>query len=106
MAVPAIFAEDLKQRLEAGDRLYLLDVRDEDEFEISNIGGHLIPLSELPKRFHELDNQTEIIAVCKMGTRSAKAVEMLQRAGFSKVRHLAGGIFAWSDRVDHSVRKY
>ena len=106
MAVPAIFAEELKQRLDAGDRVYLLDVRDEDEFEISNIGGHLIPLSELPKRFHELDNQTEIVAICKMGTRSAKAVEMLRKAGFSKALHLAGGIHAWSDRVDHSVRKY
>jgi adenylyltransferase/sulfurtransferase len=106
MAVPTIFAENLKKMLDAGDRLYLLDVRDEDEFAISNIGGHLIPLSELPKRFHELDNQTEIVAICKMGTRSAKAVEMLQKAGFSKVRNLAGGIHAWSDRVDHSVRKY
>jgi rhodanese-related sulfurtransferase len=106
MPVPTIFAEDLKQKLDAGDRLYLLDVREEDEFEISNIGGHLIPLSELPKHFHEFDNQTEIVAICKMGTRSARAVEMLLKAGFSKVRNLAGGIHAWSDRVDHSVRKY
>jgi adenylyltransferase/sulfurtransferase len=66
MSIPAIQAEDLKQRLDAGDNLFLLDVREEDEFEISNIGGHLIPLAELPGRVQELDASREIIALCKM----------------------------------------
>ena len=106
MNVPAIQAEELKQRLDAGEDLYLLDVREEDEFEISNIGGHLIPLPELPERVQELDASREIIALCKMGTRSAKAVQLLRKAGFPHVRSLTGGIHAWSDRVDPKVRKY
>jgi len=98
--------EELKSRLDSGDDLYLLDVRDEYEFQISNIGGHLIPLPELPKRLGELSTGQEIVAVCKMGSRSLKAVEILQKNGFQKVSNLSGGIHAWSDRVDRKVRKY
>jgi adenylyltransferase/sulfurtransferase len=106
MSVPGIQAEELKRRLDAGENLFLLDVREEYEYEISNIGGHLIPLAQLPKRVKELDATKEIVALCKMGSRSAQAVQLLQRAGFERVRNLNGGIHAWSDRVDHSVRKY
>ncbi len=106
VSVPEIQAEELKQRLDKGDNLFLLDVRDEYEYEISNIGGHLIPLPELPKRYKELNARQEIVAVCKMGPRGVKAVEFLQRQGFRNVRNLSGGIHAWSDRVDRKVRKY
>jgi rhodanese-related sulfurtransferase len=106
MSVPEIRVEELKQRLDAGENLFLLDVRNEYEFEISNIGGQLIPLSELSKRVDELPVSRQIVAVCKMGARSAKAAEFLHNAGFKYVWNLAGGIHAWSDRVDHSVRKY
>jgi rhodanese-related sulfurtransferase len=106
VSVPEIQVEELKQRLDRGDNLFLLDVRDEYEYEISNIGGHLIPLPELPKRYKELNARQEIVAVCKMGPRGVKAVEFLQRQGFRKVRNLTGGIHAWSDRVDGKVRKY
>jgi rhodanese-related sulfurtransferase len=106
VSVPEIQAEELKNRLDKGDNLYLLDVRDEYEFEISNIGGHLIPLPELPKRLNEIDKKEEIIALCKMGPRGVKAVEFLQKQGFRRVSNLHGGIHAWSDRVDHGVRKY
>ena len=106
VSVPEIQAEELKQRLDRGESVFLLDVRDEYEFEISNIGGHLIPLPELPRRFKELNARQEIIAVCKMGPRGVKAVEFLQRQGFKKVLNLSGGIHAWSDRVDRKVRKY
>ncbi len=106
MAVPEIKAEELKQRLDAGEDLFLLDVRSENEYETSNIGGHLIPLPELPKRVHELDSERKIVAVCKMGPRGAKAVQVLHMAGFTQVWNLTGGIHAWSDRVDRRVRKY
>jgi len=106
MSVPEIRAEDLKKRLDAGENLFLLDVRDEFEFEISNIGGQLIPLAELSKRVNELDANRKIITVCKMGPRGAKAVQLLHKAGFNQVWNLTGGIHAWSDRVDHTVRKY
>jgi adenylyltransferase/sulfurtransferase len=106
MGVAEIRAEELKQRLDAGENLFLLDVRDEDEFEISNIGGQLIPLPELAKRVKELDANLNIVTVCKMGPRGVKAAQVLHKAGFSHVWNLTGGIHAWSDRVDHSVRKY
>jgi rhodanese-related sulfurtransferase len=106
MNVPAIQVEELKQRLDAGENLLLLDVREEYEYEISNIGGCLIPLAELPERARELDASREIVALCKMGSRSATAVQLLLKAGFPNVRSLTGGIHAWSDRVDPRVRKY
>lgn len=106
MSVPEIQAEDLKSRLDSGENLFLLDVRDEYEYEISNIGGHLIPLPQLSRRLHELNAGQEIVALCKMGPRGVKAVELLQRNGFDKVSNLRGGIHAWSDRVDRRVRKY
>ena len=66
----------------------------------------MIPLGELPKRVHELDSSREIIAHCKMGGRSAKAVDLLRQAGFKKVLNLKGGITAWADKVDPKVPKY
>jgi rhodanese-related sulfurtransferase len=81
MSVPEIRVEELKQRLDAGENLFLLDVRDEFEYEISNIGGQLIPLSELPKRMNELDTNLNIVTICKMGARGAKAAQVLHKAG-------------------------
>jgi adenylyltransferase/sulfurtransferase len=106
MGVPEIRVEELKQRLDAGENLFLLDVRDEYEYEISNIGGQLIPLPELAKRLNELDANQNIVTVCKMGPRGVKAAQVLHKAGFTHVWNLTGGIHAWSDRVDSSVRKY
>jgi adenylyltransferase/sulfurtransferase len=106
MGVPEIRVEELKKRLDAGENLFLLDVRDEFEYEISNIGGQLIPLAELAKRVNELDVNRNIVTICKMGPRGAKAAQVLHKAGFAHVWNLTGGIHAWSDRVDKSVRKY
>jgi len=98
--------EELKQRLDRGDDLFILDVREPHEYQICNIGGHLIPLGDLPKRVNELDTSREIVAHCRSGVRSAKAVNFLRQAGFKKVHNLAGGILAWADRVDPSMPKY
>ncbi|MGA2373366.1 MAG: molybdopterin-synthase adenylyltransferase MoeB [Candidatus Korobacteraceae bacterium] len=98
--------EELKQRLDAGDDLFVLDVRDPHEYQICNLGGHLIPLNDLPKRVGELDPSREIVVHCKLGGRSAKAVDFLKQAGFARVHNLAGGINAWSERVDPKVPKY
>jgi len=108
---PAVSANDitpqeLKRRLDAGDDLFVLDVREPNEYQIANLGGYLIPLGDLPKRVSELDSSREIVAHCKMGGRSAKAVDFLRQAGFKKVRNLAGGITAWSEKVDPKVPKY
>jgi len=101
-----ISVEELKQRLDRGDNLFVLDVREPHEYQICNLGGYLIPLNDLPKRVNELDSSREIVVHCKMGGRSAKAVAFLQQAGFKKVTNVAGGITAWSDRVDPKVPKY
>jgi sulfur-carrier protein adenylyltransferase/sulfurtransferase len=105
-SVPEITPRDLRARLDRGDDLYILDVREPHEYQICNLGGHLIPLGDLSKRASELDSSREIVAHCRSGKRSAEAVEFLQRAGFRKVLNLKGGILAWSDEVDPLVPKY
>jgi len=98
--------EELKQRLDKGDGLFVLDVREPHEYQICNLGGHLIPLNDLPKRMSELDSSREIVVHCKMGGRSAKAVDFLKQSGFTRVHNLGGGITAWADRIDPKVPKY
>jgi adenylyltransferase/sulfurtransferase len=98
--------EELKRRLDKGDDIFVLDVREPHEYQICNIGGYLIPLGDLPKRVSELDSSKEIVAHCRSGARSAKAVAFLRQAGFRKVHNLAGGILAWADRVDPKMPKY
>jgi adenylyltransferase/sulfurtransferase len=98
--------EELKDRLERGDDLFILDVREPHEYDICNLGGYLIPVGEIPSRVHELDTSREIVAHCRSGMRSAKAVNFLRQAGFKKVHNLAGGILAWADRVDPTMPKY
>jgi len=105
-AVPEITVKQLKQRLDRGDNIYILDVREPHEFQICNLNGHLIPLGELPRRVSELDSSREIVAHCRSGKRSAEAVEFLTKTGFRKIWNLKGGILAWSDEVDPSVPKY
>src|SRR6201987_6014388 len=104
--IPEMQVEELKRRLDAGDDLFVLDVREPHEYQICNLGGYLIPLGDLPQRVSELDSSREIIAHCRSGKRSAEASEFLRQAGFRKVLNLKGGILAWSDEVDPSVPKY
>jgi adenylyltransferase/sulfurtransferase len=109
--IPEVQVEELKRRLDAGEDILVLDVREPHEYQICNIQvcntkGYLIPLGDLPKRVHELDSSREIVVHCKSGVRSAKAVDFLRKAGFKRVTNLAGGILAWADRVDPSVPKY
>jgi adenylyltransferase/sulfurtransferase len=104
--MPEISVEELKRRQDAGENIFVLDVREPHEYQICNLGGHLIPLNDLPKRANELDSSREIVAHCKMGGRSAKAVDFLRQAGFTKVKNLTGGINAWADKVDPKMPKY
>jgi len=106
LQVPEITPRDLKQRLDRGDDLFILDVREPHEYQICNLNGHLIPLGELPRRVHELDSSHEIVAHCRSGKRSAEAVDFLRKAGFRKIHNLHGGILAWSTEVDPSVPRY
>jgi adenylyltransferase/sulfurtransferase len=104
--VPEMTPRELKQRLDRGDDLFVLDVREPHEYQICNINGYLLPLGDLPRRVHELDSSREIVAHCRSGKRSAEAAEFLRKAGFRKIWNLKGGILAWSDEVDPSMPKY
>ena len=98
---------ELKARIDAGTRPFVLDVREPTEYQINRIPGSvLIPLGELPARVGELDPTVEIVTQCKSGVRSAKAASFLRQQGFTNVRNLTGGILAWVDQVDPSQPKY
>jgi adenylyltransferase/sulfurtransferase len=105
-SVPEIQPEELKQQLAAGEDIVLLDVREPHERAISRLPGHFIPLGDLRERAHELDSSREIVVYCKLGARSAKAVEFLHSIGFRRVRNLAGGINAWAERIDPTLPRY
>ncbi|MBV9130148.1 MAG: molybdopterin-synthase adenylyltransferase MoeB [Verrucomicrobia bacterium] len=107
LQVPTITATELKTKIDRKDKFVLVDVREQFEYDISRIpGSRLIPLGELPARLSELDSADEIVLHCKVGGRSAKALRILQEAGFRKLNNLQGGITAWSDEVDPSIPKY
>jgi adenylyltransferase/sulfurtransferase len=98
---------EVKAKIDRGEPFVLIDVREPHEYQICKIPyAKLIPLGDLPKRVSELNSADEIVAHCKSGMRSAKAVDFLKQAGFRKVRNMKGGILAWSDKVDPSVPKY
>ena len=98
---------EVKAKIDRGDNFVLIDVREPHEWRICHIPqARLIPLGELPKRLNELKKADEIVAHCKSGVRSARAVDILKKSGFSNARNMKGGILAWSDKVDPSVPKY
>jgi adenylyltransferase/sulfurtransferase len=98
---------DLKARMDRGDALFLLDVREPEEFKIGRLlGGALVPLGELAARQGELDPATEIVVYCHHGVRSANATAYLRSAGFPRARNLVGGIEAWSLTIDPTVPRY
>jgi molybdopterin/thiamine biosynthesis adenylyltransferase/rhodanese-related sulfurtransferase/molybdopterin converting factor small subunit len=98
---------ELKQRLDRGDTLKIVDVREPNEYQINRIAGStLIPLGDIPKRYTELDPEAEIVVQCKMGGRSAKAADFLRSVGFKRVLNLKGGILEWIDKVDPTQPKY
>ncbi len=103
-----ITATELKQRLDRGDDLQIIDVREPNEYEAARIpGAKLIPLGEVTSRAAEIDETRETVVHCKGGVRSARAIEALMRGGFKgKLVNLKGGITAWSNDVDPTVPKY
>lgn len=103
-----ITAAELKRRMENGEDIQLIDVRQPDENAFAKIeGAKLIPLGDVARRMNEIDENRETVIHCKMGGRSAKAIEILQKAGFKgELKNLKGGITAWSNEVDPKVPKY
>ncbi len=105
--VPAISVQELKRKFDAQEKIQLVDVREPFEYEIARIdGSSLIPLGELSSRLDEIERNAQTILHCHTGMRSARAVELLRRAGFTNVFNLTGGIDAWTDEIDPTVQKY
>jgi rhodanese-related sulfurtransferase len=107
-AMQEMTATELKQRLDNGEDLQIIDVREANEYAIARIPGSVhIPLGQVINRMSEIDPARDTVVHCKMGGRSARAIEALTRAGFQgKLVNLKGGITAWSNEVDPSVPKY
>ena len=99
---------ELKQRLDKGDDIQIVDVREDNEVAIGRIPNSIhIPLGQILARMNEIDPSRETVVHCKMGGRSARAIDVMQRTGFQgKLINLKGGILRWSDEVDPSVPKY
>jgi adenylyltransferase/sulfurtransferase len=102
-----ITAVELKQRLDRGEPIRIIDVREPNEYQINRLpGSTLMPLGDVPKRYVELDPADEIVVQCRSGARSARAADFLRSVGFKRVLNLKGGILDWIDKVDPSQPKY
>jgi adenylyltransferase/sulfurtransferase len=106
--MPEITATELKQRLDNGDDIQIIDVREADEVAVASIpNSKHIPLAQVLQRSSEIDPNRDTVVHCKMGGRSARAIEALKRSGFKgNLSNLKGGITAWSNEVDPAVPKY
>jgi adenylyltransferase/sulfurtransferase len=104
--IPQLTVKELKRRIDAGEDVQLIDVREPYEYQIAQIGGKLIPQNDVPNRLAEIDREREVIVHCRSGARSQRIAEFLKQAGYPKVVNLAGGILAWSDEIDPTVQKY
>ena len=104
--IPQLTVKELKRRIDAGEDVYILDVREPWEQKLAQIGGKLIPQSEVPQRLAEIDREREVIVQCHSGVRSQRIAEFLKQQGYPRVANLAGGIHAWSVEIDPKVPKY
>ncbi|HKD61148.1 MAG TPA: molybdopterin-synthase adenylyltransferase MoeB [Terracidiphilus sp.] len=104
--IPQLSVKELKHRIDGGEDVFILDVREPYEYQIAQIGGKLIPQNDVPKRLDEIPRDREIVVQCRSGARSQKIAEFLKQSGYSQVVNLAGGILAWSDEIDPKVQKY
>jgi adenylyltransferase/sulfurtransferase len=104
--IPQVTVQELKQRRDAGEEIFLLDVREPHEYQIAHIGGTLIPQNDVPNRLVEIPRDRDVIVHCKGGGRSQRIAEFLAQQGYTNVKNLAGGITAWSDQIDPKVQKY
>jgi adenylyltransferase/sulfurtransferase len=104
--IPQLSVKELKRRIDAGEDMYIIDVREPWEYKIAQIGGKLIPLKEVPQRLSEIDRDREVVVQCKSGARSQRIAELLKQQGYPRVVNLAGGILAWASEIDPKVKKY
>ena len=104
--IPQMTVKELKRRMDAGEDVQLIDVREPYEYQIAQMGGKLIPQNEVPQRLSEIDPGRDVVVHCRSGARSQRIAEFLKQNGYPRVANLAGGILAWSDEIDPKVQKY
>ena len=101
-----VSVQQLKDRMDKGEKPFLLDVREPFEYDIAHLDAKLIPLQTLPNRLSELDREQEIIVYCHTGVRSASATQYLRSNGFMLARNLSGGIEEWARKIDITMKRY
>ena len=107
MDVPEISVEELKALMDQKEDFLLIDVREKSEYEICSIpGARLIPMMDIVDKVGDLDKEKAIAVHCHHGGRSAQVVQFLKKNGFSRVVNVAGGVEAWADKIDSSMKKY
>lgn len=104
--IPEMTVQQLSELRNRNADIFILDVRNPDEYALCNLGGHLIPFKDLPSRLNELNPEQEIVVHCHAGGRSSRAVQFLLSQGFKKVYNLRGGITAWANEIDPGMPKY
>jgi adenylyltransferase/sulfurtransferase len=102
-----VTVEELKRRIDAGEDVFIVDVRNAEEYQLCRIPGSvLVPLPELARRYRELPADRELVVHCKSGMRSAKAVQFLRQQGYARLKNLKGGILAWAEKIDPGMPRY
>lgn len=101
-----ITAKELKKLMDSKEDFQLIDVREQKEFDFANIGGELFPLNTIPQNLDKIAKDKKVVVYCRSGARSANAIQYLEKNGFKDLFNLKGGILAWSDDVDPSIKKY
>jgi adenylyltransferase/sulfurtransferase len=107
VAVTELSVQELKRRLDAGEKLVVLDVREPWELAIAQLPDIVhIPLGQLAARLSELTPDSEVVVMCRSGSRSRRAAEFLASRGFGRVANLSGGINAWAEEIDPNLSSY
>jgi rhodanese-related sulfurtransferase len=101
-----ITVQELKEKLDKGEDFQLIDVREEFEYETSNLGGQLIPLGGILIEADKVSKDKPVVVMCRSGKRSAAAIMQLQQLGYSNLTNLQGGILAWAAEIDPSLNVY
>lgn len=102
-----ITVQQLKEMQSKKEDFQLIDVREEYEFDICNLGGQLIPMGEVADNIDKFSRDKKVVVHCRSGKRSASVIQMLeQQHGFTNLYNLKGGIMAWAEEIDHEMAKY
>ena len=101
-----VSVQELKEKIDKGEDFQLIDVREDFEYQVSNLGGELIPLGGILIETDKIAKDKEVVVMCRSGKRSAAAVMQLEAQGFTNVFNLYGGILAWQEDIDSSLDVY